>query len=607
MPDYFIYSRKSSEAEDRQVLSIDSQNSELTRLAKARGLRVREILTEARSAKEPGRPVFDALMQRINRGEAQGIICWKLDRLARNPIDGGAIIWAMKQHGIEVVTPSQIFRQADDTTMLTYIEFGMAQKFVDDLSKNVKRGLRTKAEKGWRSSIAPLGYLNNKHKEKGERDVSPDPERYHLVRRMWDLMLSGQYTVPHIVRIANEDWRFRTRQMKKKGAKPLWASTLYKVFTDTFYYGWFEYPGGSGRWFRGSHPAMVTEEEYDRVQVLLGRKGKPRPVRHEFAFTGLIRCGECDRMVTAEEKHQLICSVCRSKFAHRSREQCPLCQTRIGDMKNPTVLRYEYYHCIKLPEPRCTQGVTTAKDLESQIVAYLARLEVSERVLSWVECCLDEFRRDRKERQEEVYASQRRAYDACLARLQNLLDLKTSPRNIDGSLLSDDEYERQRMRLLKEKVRLEAARVADPNSDKPFQAVKDTFAMAVHGKRKFEAGDAATKRRILAAFGSNLTLRDKKLSINAKIPFRIVSDSLADLGGPPRPIEPESDTVKPMQVERKSLSIPFLSGRRTDVRTWQRKVRSMVCKLFRYFLEHPDEPVPTFDEPPERFPWQEAA
>src|SRR6266540_7081363 len=120
MPRYFIYCRKSTEAEDRQVLSIESQTNELQRLAEKQGLSVLAILTEARSAKAPGRQVFNELMQRIYRGEAQGIICWKLDRLARNPIDGGAIIWAIKQHGLEIITPTQSFRQADDNTILMY-------------------------------------------------------------------------------------------------------------------------------------------------------------------------------------------------------------------------------------------------------------------------------------------------------------------------------------------------------------------------------------------------------------------------------------------------------------------------------------------------------
>src|SRR3990167_7365599 len=108
MKKYFIYARKSSESEDRQVLSNPSQIAELKELAKKLNLDVIESpYKEAQSAKEPGRPMFNELMRRVLAGEAQGIICWKLDRLARNPIDGGSVIWAIKQNGIEIVTPSQ--------------------------------------------------------------------------------------------------------------------------------------------------------------------------------------------------------------------------------------------------------------------------------------------------------------------------------------------------------------------------------------------------------------------------------------------------------------------------------------------------------------------
>src|SRR6202008_3704499 len=110
-----------------------------------------------------------------------------------------------------------------------------------------------------------------------------------------DLKVTGRHPVPQIAKTANETWCFRIRPMKKLGGKPICVSTLHRVFTSPFYYGRFEYPRGSGRWYKGSHTPMVTEEEYDRVQVLLGRKGKPRPIRHTFAFTGLIRCDECGR------------------------------------------------------------------------------------------------------------------------------------------------------------------------------------------------------------------------------------------------------------------------------------------------------------------------
>src|SRR6266699_1345445 len=230
MPGYFIYCRKSSEAEDLQVLSIESQTRELKELAVKLGLPVAEVLVESKSAKDPGRPVFNQMMQRLYRGEAAGIICWKLDRLARNPVDGGSIIWAIKQQGIKVLTPAQSYAREDDNIILMYIEFGMAQKYVDDLSKNVRRGLKTKIENGWYPGVAPMGYLNNTDPQTGENNLIKDPERFALIRRMWDLLLTGLYTPPRIRDIANAEWSFRTRPTRKMGDKPLCRSAIYKIF-----------------------------------------------------------------------------------------------------------------------------------------------------------------------------------------------------------------------------------------------------------------------------------------------------------------------------------------------------------------------------------------
>ena len=183
------------------------------------------------------------MVKRIYEGEAKGILCWKIDRLARNPIDGGSIIWAMKQNDLEIITPSQTYTYKKDNLILIYIEFGMAQKYIDDLSRNVKRGLKTKAEKGWLPGVAPLGYLNDKYGEKGEKKIIRNPESFELIKKMRDLMLTGAYTPPQILEIANEKWGFRTRKFKNIGGKPLSRSVIYKIFTNPFYSGLFEYQG----------------------------------------------------------------------------------------------------------------------------------------------------------------------------------------------------------------------------------------------------------------------------------------------------------------------------------------------------------------------------
>ena len=123
---YFLYARKSTDVEDKQVLSIESQLAELQALAKREQLNVVEVFVEKKSAKMPGRPVFNEMVARIQKGEAQGIVCWKIDRLARNPVDGGQIQWLLQNSIIgHIQTHDRAYYPADNVLMMS-VEFGMA-------------------------------------------------------------------------------------------------------------------------------------------------------------------------------------------------------------------------------------------------------------------------------------------------------------------------------------------------------------------------------------------------------------------------------------------------------------------------------------------------
>lgn len=569
-----MYCRKSSESEDRQVLSLESQLNELKRLSERLNLSVIDVFTESQSAKSPGRPYFNEMLKRISQKEADGIICWKLDRLARNPLDGGQIIWMLQKAIIKHVQTFDRSYYPDDNVLLMSVEFGMANQYILDLSKNVKRGLKTKAEKGWLPALAPLGYLNDKTKEKGDSQIIKDPEKFSLVQKMWQLMLSGRYTPPKIAHIVNKEWGLRSRN-----GGPIRRSTIYELFSNPFYYGWFEYPKESGNWYKGNHEPMITQEEYNRVQILLGRKGKPRLKKHNFAFTGLIRCGECGAMVTAEEKNQIICPRCNRKFSSNNKDKCPCCKTPIKEMKNPKMLRYVYYHCTKKINPNCNQKSIREENLESQIDSCLSKIQISEAFKDWAIRYLKEENGKEIDLRKSILASQRRQYDTCLKKLDNLLQLKISAQNADGGLLSDEEYRRHKTELLKEKAQLEELfNDRSNNVEKWLETSEKIFNFACYARYWFRNGTPEEKSGIMKALGSNLTLKDKKLAIELHFPFKAIEDISRRVPEVKEQFEPKKAGLNKRDIEEIYANNPIVSPSMGKVRTW------IIRNVFESFL-----------------------
>jgi DNA invertase Pin-like site-specific DNA recombinase len=546
------------------VLSIESQVNELKRLAEKLKLPIVEILCESKSAKEPGRPIFDNMLLNIKRGKADGIICWKLDRLARNPVDGGQIMWLLQQGVVKHIRAYDQEYYPGDNVIVMSVELGMANQYILDLSKNVKRGLRAKVEKGWRPSLAPLGYLNDRSKGKGRSEIMKDPNRFNLIRNMWELMLTGSYSPLAIREIANKKWGFRTVH-----CNPLSRSAIYRIFTNPFYYGYFEYPKGSGNLYKGSYEPIITVWEYDRVQFLLGRKGRPRPQKQNFAFTGLIRCGECGAMVTAERKNHIVCPLCRCKFSSNNKDNCPKCGTSIEKMTDPIIRRYVYYHCTKKKTPKCTQDSIDAQQLEKQIDEHLSRFHISECFKNWTLEHLRNGTSDEITTRENIIASQRKTYDNCLRKLDNLLQLKISPLNTDGSMLSDQEYAKRKANLVEEKIRLEE--LLNDTSHRVnnwLDIAEKTFGFACNARNQFAEGSNEEKGQILQIIGSNLTLKDKKLCIQASKTLALIEKVVRDIPQVRGTFEPKNNDQNERELEHFYSQSPTLRAIVDDVRTF---------------------------------------
>src|ERR1700685_1435002 len=184
---YCLYARKSTESEERQVLSIDSQIKEMVQLADREGLEVVEMKRESHSAKETGkRPVFNEIIEELRAGKYNGILTWAPDGISRNAGDLGKIVDLMDAGGLqEIRTYSQSFRNNPNEKFLLMILGSQAKLDNDNRGINVTRGLRTRCEMGLRPGVAPVGYNNEKHADK-KCHAAVDPVRAPIIKQMFE-------------------------------------------------------------------------------------------------------------------------------------------------------------------------------------------------------------------------------------------------------------------------------------------------------------------------------------------------------------------------------------------------------------------------------------
>ncbi len=514
---FAIYARKSSTGEDRQVLSIESQLDEMKDLAQKLGIRNYQVFTDSQTAHKPYlRPEFMKMIAAIDSGEIQGVLCWKADRLARNPLEGGNITYLLQNSKLKVIqTPYSRYLPTDNTLPLT-IELGMANQYSLDLSKNVKRGNKTKVANGGYTGVAPHGYLNDLI----NHTILPDPDRFDLVRKMWDLYLKGTYSLNQICKIANEEWGFLTYRRKQTGGAKLCISSLYTIFTNRFYYGWIQ-SGENANY--GIHKPMITIAEFEKVQELLRRQGRKGETSYEFSFTGCIKCGECSASITAEEKVKYACPGCRKQNSAKNPHRCGRCGYSIAKEDVAHGHWYKYYRCTK-KKGACSQKCFTADALEGQFVDTLSKIEIDpdfERwALQWYKF-LNQNSFDEKQGQNELFYSN---YQKAEEKIKRLVDMR-----------ADGEIDKDRFIASKAEAETDLAHwksklsEAEKTRNQSLAEIEEALGFIQGIQKRFREGSVRDKKYIFMKVGSNFLLKDRILTLDtqkAYLAFRELQDDV---------------------------------------------------------------------------------
>ena len=345
---YLLYARKSTESEERQILSIDSQVKEMLQLAEREGLEVMEIRRESHSAKATGqRPVFNEIINDIRIGKFTGILTWAPDRLSRNAGDLGKLVDLMDEKLLlDIRTYGQRFSNSPNEKFLLMILGSQAKLENDNRSVNVRRGLRMRCEMGLRPGVAPTGYLNEKRMDRKCQCIV-DPDRAHVIKKMFEKVANEHWSGRKIYHWLRFDLNFRT-----KSNHHLSLGNIYIILQNHFYYGRFEYPEKSGNWYDGKHQPIISQELYDKAQAQLKRDQIVRSEIKEFAFTKLMTCGLCGSGISAEEKYK--------------------------KLKDGTSARYVYYGCSRARDKNCKAGYMREEDLIEQLVKIMDKLDISE-------------------------------------------------------------------------------------------------------------------------------------------------------------------------------------------------------------------------------------
>jgi site-specific DNA recombinase len=473
MTKYFLYARKSTDEPERQILSIEAQITELKELAEKENLEIKEIFIESETAKQPGRPVFNKMIKKITEGKAEGILAWHPDRLARNSVDGGKIIYLIDAGKISKLRfPTFWFEPTPQGKFMLNIAFGQSKYYIDNLSENVKRGLRQKARRGEHPGVAPTGYLNDKANKK----MVKDPSRAKLVEKLFNLYITGNFSLRKLRDAITEEGLY------SKSNKKLSVSNIQAILKNPFYYGVFKF---NEELYQGNHKPIISKETFNKAQkVMRERAHHAERGKISYPFRGTLKCGECGCSITSESQEG-----------------------------------YVYYRCTK-KHGSCSQKYIRGEKLEEKISNIILKFSLPS---SWTAKMKEELKKNKK-REKKTNIVLAKKTKSQIENIENKLE-KLLDTQLEG-LITREEYINKKEKLLNQKIeKEEKMKKLKSEGNCWLEPAKKFIEELEQAKKIGLKGSKEEKHKFIKKIGSNLVLLNKEIKYFPRGAWKILENS----------------------------------------------------------------------------------
>ena len=472
MNKFFLYARKSTDEPDRQILSIEAQIHELKEFAEREHLEIVDTFIESQTAKEPGRPIFNQMLSLIEKGKANGVVAWHPDRLARNSVDGGRIIYLIDIAKVVALKfPTFWFEPTPQGKFMLSIAFGQSKYYVDNLSENVKRGLRQKVRRGEQSGQAPTGYLN----DKANRVIVPDPARFKFVRELFEAYATGSHSLKETGNLLS------ARGLVSRNGNVLTISNIQMILRNPFYYGAFKF---NGEVYQGKHKPAITKKLFDQCQSVMARKAHPtKRGKQKHILRGVFSCAECGCGITSEVQKGHV-----------------------------------YYRCTK-KKGVCAQPYVREELLASQITEYLQKISLSSAWANEMLTLLEKEQAETTHADADFVQNLKLKIKECEEKLDRLLDAHLE------QTLSSEEYVAKKRVLLDSKIDFEQKlKDFERNGNRWLELCRAFIKDANQAEIVASEENLEAKRDFLLKVGSNPRLRARALFATPKKSFALLAE-----------------------------------------------------------------------------------